>query len=61
MKKELFEIIKNKDNKPLLEEIYQNAERLYPTSVEYEKKLEEDKDREERLKKAAEIINNAFR
>lgn len=58
---ELFEIIKNNDNKPLLEEIYQNAERLYPTSVEYEKKLEEDKDREERLKKAAEIISNAFK
>ena len=58
---ELFDIIKNDDNKPLLEEIYQNAERLYPTSVEYEKKLEEDKDREERLKKAAEIISNAFK
>lgn len=58
---ELFEIIKNNDNKPLLEEIYQNAERLYPTSVEYEKKLEEDKDREERIKKAAEIISNAFK
>lgn len=58
---ELFYIIKNHDNKPLLEEIYQNAERLYPTSVEYKKKLEEDKDREERLKKAAEIINNAFK
>lgn len=59
--KELFDIIKNDDNKPLLEEIYQNAERLYPTSDEYEKKLEEDKDREERLKKAAEIISNAFK
>lgn len=58
---ELFEIIKNDDNKPLLQEIYQNAERLYATSDEYKKKLEEDKDREERLKKAAEIINNAFR
>lgn len=58
---ELFEIIKNKDNKPLLEEIYQNAERLYATSDEYKKKLEEDKDREERLKKAAEIISNAFK
>lgn len=34
---------------------------IYPTSVEYEKKLEEDKDREERLKKAAEIISNAFK
>lgn len=58
---ELFEIIKNNDNKPLLEEIYQNAERLYATSDEYKKKLEEDKDREERLKKAAEIISNAFK
>ena len=59
--KELFEIIKNNDNKPFLEEIYQNAERLYATSDEYKKKLEEDKDREERLKKAAEIISNAFK
>ena len=59
--KELFDIIKNDDNKPLLEEIYQNAERLYATSDEYKKKLEEDKDREERLKKAAEIISNAFK
>lgn len=58
---ELFEIIKNNDNKPFLEEIYQNAERLYPTSDEYKKKLEEDKDREERVKKAAEIIGNAFK
>ena len=58
---EIFDIIKNNDNKPLLEEIYQNAERLYPTSNEYKKKLEEDKDREERLKKAAEIIGNAFK
>lgn len=58
---ELFDIIKNDDNKPLLEEIYQNAERLYPTSNEYKKKLEEDKDREERIKKAAEIISNAFK
>ena len=58
---ELFDIIKNHDNKPLLEEIYQNAERLYLTSDEYKKKLEEDKDREERLKKAAEIISNAFK
>lgn len=58
---ELFDIIKNDDNKPLLEEIYQNAERLYTTSDEYKKKLEEDKDREERLKKAAEIISNAFK
>lgn len=58
---ELFDIIKNDDNKPLLEEIYQNAERLYPTSDEYKKKLEEDKDREKRLKKAAEIIGNAFK
>ena len=58
---ELFDIIKNDDNKPLLKEIYQNAERLYPTSNEYKKKLEEDKDREERLKKAAEIISNAFK
>lgn len=58
---ELFDIIKNDDNKPLLEEIYQNAERLYPTSDEYKKKLEEDKDREERVKKAAEIISNAFK
>ena len=58
---ELFEIIKNNDNKPFLEEIYQNAERLYPTSNEYKKKLEEDNDREERLKKAAEIISNAFK
>ena len=58
---ELFEIIKNNDNKPLLEEIYQNAERLYPTSDEYKKKLEEDKVREERIKKAAEIISNAFK
>ena len=58
---ELFEIVKNNDNKPLLVEIYQNAERLYPTSNEYKKKLEEDKDREERLKKAAEIISNAFK
>ena len=41
--------------------LYQNAERIYPTSVEYKKKLEEDKDREERLKKAAEIIGNAFK
>lgn len=58
---ELFDIIKNDDNKPLLKEIYQNAERLYPTSDEYKKKLEEDKDREERLKKVAEIIGNAFK
>lgn len=58
---ELFDIIKNDDNKPLLKEIYQNAERLYPTSDEYKKKLEEDKDREERVKKAAEIISNAFK
>lgn len=58
---ELFDIVKNDDNKSLLEEIYQNAERLYATSDEYKKKLEEDKDREERLKKAAEIIGNAFK
>ena len=58
---ELFDIIKNDDNKSLLEEIYNKAEQLYPTSDEYKKKLEEDKDREERLKKAAEIIGNAFR
>ena len=58
---ELFEIIKNDDNKPLLEEIYRKAEQLYPTSDEYKNKLEEDKDRAERLKKAAEIISNAFK
>lgn len=58
---ELFDIIKNDDNKPLLVEIYQNAERLYPTSNEYKKKLEEDKDREERLKMVTEIISNAFK
>lgn len=58
---ELFEIIKNDDNKPLLEEIYHKAEQLYPTSDEYKNKLEEDKDRAERLKKAAEIISNAFK
>lgn len=58
---ELFDIIKNNDNKPLLEEIYNKAEQLYLTSDEYKKKLEEDKDREERLKKAAEIISNAFK
>ena len=58
---ELFEIIKNNDNKSLLKEIYNKAEQLYPTSNEYKKKLEEDKDREERLKKAAEIIGNAFK
>lgn len=58
---ELFEIIKNDDNKPLLEEIYSKAEQLYPTSNEYKKKLEDDKDRVERLKKAAEIISNAFK
>lgn len=58
---ELFEIIKNDDNKPLLEEIYHKAEQLYLTSDEYKNKLEEDKDRAERLKKAAEIISNAFK
>ena len=58
---ELFEIIKNDDNKPLLKEIYNKAEQLYPTSDEYKNKLEEDKDRAERLKKAAEIISNAFK
>lgn len=58
---ELFDIIKNDDNKPLLKEIYNNAEQLYPTSNEYKKKLEEAKDRAERLKNAAEIINNAFK
>ena len=58
---ELFEIIKNNDNKPLLEEIYNKAEQLYPTSDEYKKKLEEDKNREERLKKVAEIISDAFK
>ena len=58
---ELFDIIKNDDNKPLLKEIYNKAEQLYPTSNEYKKKLEDDKDREERLKKAAEIISNAFK
>lgn len=58
---ELFDIIKNDDNKPLLVEIYNKAEQLYPTSNEYKKKLEEDKDREERLKKAAEVISNAFK
>ena len=42
---EIFNIIENNDNNSLLEEIYQNAERLYPTSNEYKKKLEEDKDR----------------
>lgn len=58
---ELFEIIKNEDNKPLLVKIYNKAEQLYPTSDEYKNKLEEDKDRAERLKKAAEIISNAFK
>ena len=58
---ELFDIIKNNDNKPLLEEIYNKAEQLYLTSDEYKKKLEEDKDREERLKKVAEIISDAFK
>lgn len=59
--KEIFDIIENNDNKPFLEEIYNKAEQLYPTSNEYKKKLEEDKDREERLKKDAEIISNAFK
>ena len=58
---ELFNIMENNDNKPFLEEIYNKAEQLYPTSNEYKKKLEEDKDREERLKKASEIISNAFK
>lgn len=58
---EIFNIIGNKSNNPLLEEIYNKAEQLYPTSNEYKKKLEEDKDREERQKKAAEIISNAFK
>lgn len=58
---EIFNIIGNKSNNPLLEEIYNKAEQLYPTSNEYKKKLEEDKDREERLKKVAEIISNAFK
>ena len=58
---ELFNIMENNDNKPFLEEIYNKAEQLYPTSNEYKKKLEEDKDREERLKKVAEIISNAFK
>lgn len=53
--------MENNDNNSLLEEIYHKAEQLYPTSNEYKKKLEEDKDREERLKKAAEIISNAFK
>lgn len=59
--KEIFDIIDNNDNKTFLEEIYNKAEQLYPTSNEYKKKLEEDKDREERQKKAAEIISNAFK
>ena len=58
---ELFNIMENNDNNSLLEEIYNKAEQLYPTSNEYKKKLEEDKDREERLKKATEIISNAFK
>lgn len=58
---ELFDIIKNDDNKPLLKEIYDKAEQLYPTSDEYKKKLEETEDSAERLKKAAEIISNAFK
>ena len=49
--KEIFDIIDNNDNKTFLEEIYNKAEQLYPTSNEYKKKLEEDKDREERLKR----------
>lgn len=57
---ELFEIIKNEDNKPLLKEIYQRAEQLYTTSDEYKKKLQEDKDREDRLKRAAEMFRDVF-
>lgn len=49
--KEIFDIIENNDNKLFLEEIYNKAEQLYPTSNEYKKKLEEDKDREERQKR----------
>lgn len=57
---ELFEIIRNKDNKPLLKEIYQRAEQLYTTSDEYKRKLQEDKDREDSLKRAAEMFRDVF-
>lgn len=57
---ELFEIIRNEDNKPLLKEIYQRAEQLYTTSDEYKKKLQEDKDREDRLRGAAEMFRDVF-
>lgn len=57
---ELFEIIGNEDNKPLLKEIYQRAEQLYTTSDEYKRKLQEDKDREDSLKRAAEMFRDVF-
>ncbi len=57
---ELFEIIRNEDNKPLLKEIYQRAEQLYTTSDEYKRKLQEDKDREDSLKRAAEMFRDVF-